>query len=157
LEADSALLNVIDACATLWKAYAPHYRRGPASAFGGRQCRIERFARPHHRRGHVAVGRVVAADVHRLALRLGEFGHDDVFVLGQRFGPALPLALRLIALGRTAPSTEGEKESAAFAELVRLISAEARQTPSPTGFFGTGRRRQPPRAGSAAKLNPSRE
>jgi len=58
---------------------------------------------------------------------------------------------------RPAPSTEGEKESAAFAELVRLISAEARQTPSPTGFFGTGRRRQPPRAGSAAKLNPSRE
>ena len=57
-----------------------------ASALRGRQRRIERFARPHHRRGHVAVRRVVAADVHRLALRLGEFLHDDVFVLGQRIG-----------------------------------------------------------------------
>ena len=64
----------------------PHYRCGPASALRSRQRRIERFARPHHRRGHVAIRRVVAADVHRIALRLAEFLHDDVFVLGQRIG-----------------------------------------------------------------------
>ena len=69
-----------------WEAYAPHHRCGPASALRSRQCCIERFARPHHRRGHLAVRRVVAAEVHRLALYLGEFGHDDVFVLGQRIG-----------------------------------------------------------------------
>jgi hypothetical protein len=63
---------------------APSLRTGLALRSG--QCGIERFARPHHRRGLLAVRRVVAADLHRLALSLVEFGDDGFFVLGQRFG-----------------------------------------------------------------------
>ena len=45
---------------------------------------------------------VVAADVHRLALHLGKFGHDGVFVLGQRIGQcaeAFP-QIRVVGLRR---------------------------------------------------------
>ena len=47
---------------------------------------VQRGARPHRGRRLGGIGQIVAADVDRLALCLGEFGHDDVFVLGQRIG-----------------------------------------------------------------------
>src|ERR1044072_2065029 len=56
------------------------------SALRGLQRGVQRLARPHDRHGLLAVRVVVTADIDRIALYLSQFGHNGVFVLGQRLG-----------------------------------------------------------------------
>jgi X-X-X-Leu-X-X-Gly heptad repeat protein len=75
---------------------------GTSTASGGAralQDGVERGARTHHRLALLGVGLVVAADVHRLALHLGELGDDLLLVLGQGLGERGELARQLGVFG----------------------------------------------------------
>src|SRR5262245_54459593 len=61
--------------------------------------RVERLARPHHRRGLVTIGVVVATDFHRIPLHLRKFGHDGVLTLRQGLGQFGEMVGQFLVLG----------------------------------------------------------
>src|ERR1700742_5074434 len=111
---------ILDISATL-RGHGPQIAM---SAVRVRQRRVQRLARPHHRRGLLAVRVVVAADVYRITLHLSEFGDDSLFLFGERlgqFGEVLGQLLVFGLLGEFLRPVQREVElTAAVVELTGL-------------------------------------
>src|SRR6478672_1662647 len=87
---------ILDILATLRGQGPPQIAMSAVRAL---QRRVQRLARPHHRRGLIAVRVVVAADVYRITLHLSEFGDDSLFLFGQRLGQFGEVLGQLLVFG----------------------------------------------------------